>query len=54
MKAFEAAEDDILKNTLKGAPRLKIPDQFATSFMADVQKTNPEYFSDLPPLPAGR
>ncbi len=34
--------------------RLKIPEQFATSFMADVQKTNPEYFSDLPPLPAGR
>lgn len=54
MKAFEAAEDDILKNTLKGAPRLKIPDQFATSFMADVQKTNPEYFNDLPPLPASR
>ena len=54
MKAFEAAEDDILRNTLKGAPRLNIPDQFATSFMADVQKTNPEYFSDLPPLPAAR
>jgi len=54
MKAFEAAEDDILKNTLKGAPRLNIADQFATSFMADVQKTNPEYFNDLPPLPAGR
>ncbi len=54
MKAFEAAEDDILKNTLQGAPRLKIPDQFASSFMADVQKTHPEYFNDLPPLPAGR
>jgi ABC-type nitrate/sulfonate/bicarbonate transport system substrate-binding protein len=54
MKAFEAAEDDVLKNTLKGAPRLNIPDQFATSFMADVQKTNPEYFNDLPPLPASR
>ncbi len=37
-----------------GAPRLKIPDQFAALFMADVQKTNPEYFNDLPPLPAGR
>ncbi len=54
MKAFEAAQDDILKNTLQGATRLNIPDQFATSFMADVQKTNPEYFNDLPPLPAGR
>ena len=54
MKAFEAAEDDVLQNTVKGAPRLNVPDQFASSFMADVQKSNPEYFSDLPPLPAGR
>jgi ABC-type nitrate/sulfonate/bicarbonate transport system substrate-binding protein len=53
MQAFEAAEDDVLKNTLKGAPRLPIPEQFATSFLADAQKAYPEYFSDLPPLPAG-
>ena len=52
MQAFETAEDDVLKNTLKGAARLNIPDQFAPSFMADVQKSNPEYFSDLPALPA--
>lgn len=52
IKAFDAAEDDILKNTLQGAARLNIPDQFAPSFMADVQKSNPEYFSDLPALPA--
>ena len=50
IQAFETAEDDVLKNTLKGAARLNIPDQFAPSFMADVQKSNPEYFSDLPPL----
>lgn len=50
MQAFETAEDDVLKNTLKGAARLNIPDQFASSFMAEVQKSNPEYFSDLPPL----
>ena len=50
IQAFEAAEDDVLNNTLKGAARLNIPDQFAASFMADVQKTNPEFFSDLPPL----
>ena len=50
IQAFEAAEDDVLKNTLKGASRLNIPDQFASSFMAEVQKSNPEYFSDLPPL----
>ncbi len=52
MQAFESAEDDVLKNTLKDAARLNVPDQFASSFMADVQKSNPEYFSDLPPLPA--
>ena len=54
IQAFEAAEDDVLMNTLKGAARLNVPDQFAASFMADVQKSNPEYFSDLPPLPGGR
>jgi NitT/TauT family transport system substrate-binding protein len=53
MQAFESAEDDILKNTLKGVPRLGIPEQFAASFLADAQKAYPEYFSDLPPLPAG-
>jgi len=52
MQAFEAAEDDVLKNTLKGAQRLDVPAQFSASFIADVQKTNPEYFTDLPPLPA--
>jgi ABC-type nitrate/sulfonate/bicarbonate transport system substrate-binding protein len=51
MQAFEAAEDDVLKNTLKGAARLSIPDQFASSYLADVEKANPEYFSDLPALP---
>jgi sulfonate transport system substrate-binding protein len=53
MQAFESAEDDVLKNTLKGAPRLGIPEQFATSFLAEAQRTYPEYFSDLPPLPGG-
>ena len=53
MQAFEAAEDDVLKNTLKGAPRLGIAEQFASSFLADAQRAYPEYFSDLPPLPAG-
>jgi ABC-type nitrate/sulfonate/bicarbonate transport system substrate-binding protein len=51
IQAFEAAEDDVLRNTLKGAARLNVPEQFASSFMTDVQKSNPEYFSDLPPLP---
>jgi len=51
MQAFEAAEDDVLKNTLKGATRLDVPAQFAPAFLAEAQKANPEYFSDLPPLP---
>src|SRR6202795_4154715 len=51
MQAFEAAEDDVLKNTVKGGSRLSIPEQFASSYLADVEKTNPEYFSDLPALP---
>jgi len=29
------------------------PEQLEPSFLADAQKANPEYFSDLPPLPAG-
>lgn len=53
MQAFEAAEDDVLKNTLKGAPRLRIPEQFASAFLTDAEKAYPQYFSDLPPLPAG-
>src|SRR5262245_64167993 len=44
MRAFESAEDEVLINTLKGAPRLEIPDQFSPA------KVYPEYFADLPPL----
>jgi len=51
MQAFEAAEDDVLRNTLKGAARLDVPAQFAPGFLADAEKNYPQYFSDLPPLP---
>jgi hypothetical protein len=51
MQAFEAAEDDVLKNTVKGGSRLSIPDQFAPAYLAEVEKAHPEYFSDLPALP---
>jgi len=50
MRAFEAAEDEVLINTLKGAPRLDVPDQFRPAFIAEVEKAHPEYFADLPPL----
>ena len=50
LRAFENAEDEVLMNTLKGAPRLDVPSLFRPQFMADVQKEHPEYFADLPAL----
>lgn len=52
IQAFEAAEDDVLKNTVKGGQRLDVPALFARSFIAEVEKAHPEYFSDLPSVPA--
>jgi len=51
VQAFEAAEDDVLRNTVKGGQRLSIPDQFAPAYLAEVEKMHPEYFSDLAALP---
>ena len=50
LRAFENAEDEVLTNTLKGAPRLNVPSLFRPQFMEAVQKEHPEYFADLPPL----
>src|SRR5665647_986419 len=50
MRAFENAEDEVLMNTLKGAPRLDVPSLFRPKFMAEVEKEHPEYFADLPKL----
>jgi hypothetical protein len=50
LRAFEAAEDEVLMNTLKGASRLDVPGLFRPSFMAEVEKERPKYFADLPPL----
>jgi hypothetical protein len=53
VRAFEEAQEDILRLTLTGAPaRLPIPEQFTPSFMAEVERAYPQYFSDLAPLPA--
>jgi sulfonate transport system substrate-binding protein len=49
-KAFAAAQDDVLKNTVQLAARLNIADQFAPAFLTEAQKTHPQYFDDLPPL----
>jgi len=50
MRAFENAEDEVLINTLPGAPRLDVPSLFRPQFMTEVQKEHPEYFADLPAL----
>lgn len=50
MRAFENAEDEVLMNTLKGAPRLDVPSLFRPQFMTEVEKEHPEYFADLPVL----
>jgi ABC-type nitrate/sulfonate/bicarbonate transport system substrate-binding protein len=50
LRAFENAENEVLMNTLKGAPRLDVPDLFRPQFMAEVEKQHPEYFADLPKL----
>jgi ABC-type nitrate/sulfonate/bicarbonate transport system substrate-binding protein len=53
LRAFENAQDDVLKLTIKDAPkRLAINEVVLTSFVEAAQKAHPEYFSDLPPLPA--
>ena len=50
LRAFENAEDEVLMNTLKGAPRLNVPSLFRPEFMQQVEKEHPEYFVDLPKL----
>ena len=50
LRAFENAEDEVLTNTLKGAPRLDVPKLFRPEFMQQVEKEHPEYFADLPKL----
>jgi ABC-type nitrate/sulfonate/bicarbonate transport system substrate-binding protein len=50
LRAFNNAEDEVLMNTLKGAPRLDVPSLFRPEFMTEVQKEHPEYFADLPKL----
>ena len=50
LRAFENAEDEVLTNTLKGAPRLDVPSLFRPEFMQAVEKEHPDYFADLPKL----
>jgi len=51
LRAFENAQNDLLKLTIKNAKPLKIPDVVLTAYTEAAQKAHPEYFRDLPPLP---
>jgi len=51
LRAFENAQSDLLKLTIKDAKPMRISDIVLTSYTAAAQKAHPEYFSDLPPLP---
>ncbi len=51
LRAFENAQNDLLKLTIKGAKPIKITDIVLTSYTEAAQKAYPEYFVDLPALP---
>ena len=50
LRAFENAQNDLLKLTIKNARPLTITDVVLTRFTEAAQKAHPGYFSDLPPL----
>lgn len=51
LKAFENAQDELLKLTLKpGTQPIRITDIVLASYTEATQKAHPEYFKDLPPL----
>lgn len=51
LQAFENAQNDLLKLTLKDAKPLRIEDVVLAAYTEAAQKAHPEYFKDLPPLP---
>ena len=51
LQAFENAQNDLLKLTLKEAKPLRIEDLVLAAYTEAAQKAHPEYFKDLPPLP---
>ncbi len=51
LKAFENAQDDLMKLTLKpGTKPIKVTDIVLASYTEAAQKAHPEYFADLAPL----
>jgi sulfonate transport system substrate-binding protein len=51
LRAFENAQNDLLKLTIKGAKPIRITDIVLTSYTEAAQRAHPEYFADLPALP---
>ena len=51
LRAFENAQNDLLKLTIKDAKPIRITDIVLTSYTEAAQRTHPEYFADLPALP---
>jgi len=51
LRAFENAQNDLLKLTIKDAKPIRITDIVLTSYTEAAQKAHPEYFADLPALP---
>jgi len=49
LRAFENAQNELLKLTIKGAKPIRITDIVLTSYTEAAQKAHPEYFADLPP-----
>jgi ABC-type nitrate/sulfonate/bicarbonate transport system substrate-binding protein len=50
LRAFENAQNELLKLTIKDAKPIKIADIVLTSYTEAAQKAHPEYFADLPPV----
>jgi ABC-type nitrate/sulfonate/bicarbonate transport system substrate-binding protein len=48
LRAFENAQNDLLRLTIKDGKPLRITDVVLTRFTEAAQKANPGYFSDLP------
>ena len=49
LQAFENAQDELLRNTIKGGKPIPITDIVLTSYTVTAQREYPEYFADLPP-----
>ena len=50
LRAFENAQNELLKLTIKDAKPIRITDIVLTSFTEAAERAYPEYFADLPPL----